>query len=42
MHEDVTYHRKRQQGMVVVAELLINDFRFFREVECYKRKVTVR
>ena len=39
MNNEVIFHRRRQQGMIVVAELLINDFRFFREVQCYRRKV---
>ena len=41
MNEELVFHRKKQLGIVVVAELLINDFRFFREVICYRRKVSL-
>jgi hypothetical protein len=36
MNSDLMYHQKKQQGRIVIAELLINDFRFWCEVECYR------
>ncbi|CAG5113157.1 Oidioi.mRNA.OKI2018_I69.chr2.g7292.t1.cds [Oikopleura dioica] len=36
MANDKMFHQKRMQGRNVIAELLINDFRFWLEVECYR------
>lgn len=36
MNPEVMFHQKKQQGRHVIAELLINDFRFWCEVECYR------
>ena len=30
------YHQKKQQGRFIIAEFLLNDFRFWCEVECYR------
>ena len=30
------YHQKKQQGRYIIAEFLLNDFRFWCEVECYR------
>jgi len=36
MNPETVFHQKKQQGRLIIAELLINDFRFWCEVECYR------
>ena len=33
MNQELIYHQKKQQGKMIIAEFLINDFRFWCDVE---------
>ena len=35
---DIVYHRRRHNGSYIVGEFVLNDFRFLREIECFKRQ----
>ena len=35
---DIVYHRRRHNGSYIVGEFVLNDFRFWREIECFKRQ----
>merc|ERR1712212_428920 len=37
-NKDLVFHHKKQQGMRIIAEFLLNDFRFWCEVECYRNQ----
>ena len=37
---DIVYHRRRHNGSYIVGEFVLNDFRFWREIECFKRQAT--
>ena len=32
------YHRKKYNGSYIIGEFVLNDFRFWREMECFKRQ----
>ena len=38
LNPELMYHQKKQQGRNILAEFLINDFRFWCEVECYRNQ----
>ena len=38
LHPELMFHQKKQQGRNIYAEFLINDFRFWLEVECYRNQ----
>jgi len=38
MNQELIYHQKKQQGKMIIAEFLINDFRFWCDVECYRNQ----
>jgi len=38
MNQELMYHQKKQAGKMIIAEFLINDFRFWCDVECYRNQ----
>jgi len=35
---DITYHRRKHNRRYIVGEFLLNDFRFWNEIQCFKRQ----
>ena len=36
--QDIIYHKRKLNGRNIVGEFLLNDFRFWNEIQCFKRQ----